>query len=926
MKKIYLLLLILPFIGFSQKKSFWSKTNASKFQQNQLVERNSTASHFDVYNLNFEGIKSALSNATSRSSSLESDVFIKFPNANGDMERYQIYEASIMEPDFAAKHPEIQSYVGVNIDNPGTTIRFSTTVFGFHAVIHTIGKTYYIDPYTKDLDNYIFFAKENLYSDIDRIGCVLTEDLDSGRINERSLSTITQRNANDGLLRTFRLSLSSTQEYSNFHINAAGQAGASDAVKRSTVLAAMNVTMTRVNGLFERDFSLTMQLVEIINPPFSGNSTISLVEPDGFTDNDAFTLLDENQAITDARIGPPNYDVGHVFTTGGGGVASRGGICLDETVTPGTNRKARAVTGLPSPVGDPYDVDFVAHEMGHHFGANHIFNGSQGNCSGANRNAPTSVEPGSGTSIMGYAGICAGDNIQPNSDDHFNAISIDEIFARITGTAQYLGFPTCSVNTPNSNTAPTVNAGNDYTIPFGTAFTLSGTANDSDGTAVLSYNWEQVDAGTTAGQPSATDTDGPMFRSRPSQPNGDRTFPQLSDILANNLTPQWEVIPNVARDLNFALTVRDNQSPNGGQTNRDDMIVTVANTGPFQVTSQSTVGTVFSENSTTTVEWDVAGTNSTANGINTTQVNILLSTDGGQTFDTTLAANTSNDGSESITFPSGVTSSNCRIKVEAVGNIYFAINPQVFALGNYTYEAQEICDDYVFNAGIPVVENGASYTGYALNIPDSRIITDLNINTNFTTSNNSDLWYAIRGPWQPSGFQQLASGICAGTVNTDITFDDEGTPVDCGNTNSGNNYIPQVALSFADGQNAQGDWIFFLTDVVVDGTISTWNSATLTICYNETSFVLSNEDFELNDFALFPNPSKGDFTLQFNSNSGKDINVNVYDISGKLVYNNNYSSTSRFDKQINLNNVSSGIYIMKVNDGDKSVTRKLIVE
>ncbi|ARV08680.1 hypothetical protein BTO05_03145 [Winogradskyella sp. PC-19] len=924
MKKIYLILLTLPFIGFSQKKSFWSKTNASKFQQTQLVERNSTASQFDVYNLNFEGIKSSLSNAVSRTSSLESDVFIKFPNANGDMERYQIYEASIMEPDFAAKHPEIQSYVGINIDNPGTTIRFSTTIFGFHAVIHSIGKTYYIDPYTEDLDNYIFYAKGNLYSDIDRIGCVLTEDIDSGRINEKGLSTNIQRNANDGLLRTFRLSLSSTQEYSNFHINAAGQGSASDAVKRATVLAAMNVTMTRVNGLFERDFSLTMELVEIIDPPFSNTSTISLVEPDGFTDNDAFTLLDENQVITDARIGPPNYDVGHVFTTGGGGVASLGGICLDETVTPGINRKARAVTGLPSPVGDPYDVDFVAHEMGHHFGANHIFNGSQGNCSGANRNASTSVEPGSGTSIMGYAGICAGDNIQPNSDDHFNAISIDEIFARITGTAQYSAFPTCSVNTSNSNTAPTVNAGSDYTIPFGTAFTLSGTASDSDGTAVLSYNWEQVDAGTTAGQPSATDTDGPMFRSRPSQPNGDRTFPQLSDILAGNLTPQWEVIPNVARDLNFALTVRDNQTPNGGQTNRDDMLVSVANTGPFRVTSQSAVGTVFNENSSTTIEWDVAGT--TANGINTSQVNILLSTDGGQTFNTTLVSGTNNDGSETITFPNGLTSGNCRIKVESVGNIYFAINPQVFAIGNYTVNSQEFCDDYLFNAGITVVENGASYTGYALNIPDSRVISDTNINVNITSPNNGDIWYAIRAPWQPAGLQQLASGICSGTTNTDITFDDEGVAVNCSSTNSGDNFIPQVALSFADGQNSQGDWIFFLTDVVVDGTTSTWNSATITICYEETSFVLSNDNFELDDFALFPNPNKGDFTLQFNSNSGKEINVDVYDISGKLVFDSNYDATSRFDKQIILNNVSTGIYIMKVNDGNKTITRKLIIE
>lgn len=924
MKKIYSLLLILPFIGFSQEKSFWSKTNASRVQQSQLVERNSTPSKFDVYNLNFEGIKNSLSNAISRNSNEASDLFVKFPNVNGEMERYQIYEASIMESEFAAKHPEIQSYVGINIDNPGTTMRFSTTVFGFHAAIYAIGKTYYIDPYTTDLNTYSFYAKKNLYSDIDRIGCKLNDEMalensyqpDSNRISN-------QRNVNDGFLRTFRLSLSSTQEYSNFHIDASPQTETTDAERRATVLAAMNVTMTRVNGLFERDLSVTMQLVEIINPPFSNTSTISLVEPDGFTDSNASLLLDQNQSITDTRIGPPNYDVGHVFTTGGGGIASLGGICLDQTASPGANRKARAVTGLPSPVGDPYDVDFVAHEIGHHFGANHIFNGSQGNCSGGNRNASTSVEPGSGTSIMGYAGICSGDNIQPNSDDHFNAISIDEIYARITGTAQYTTFPTCSVNTSNGNSAPTVNAGNNFTIPFGTAFTLSGTASDPDGSAVLSYNWEQVDVGSTAGQPSPTDTDGPMFRSRPSQSTGDRTFPQLSDILDDNLTPQWEVIPNVARTMNFALTVRDNQSPNGGQTNRDDMVVTVANTGPFQITTQSNP-VVFAENSSTTVEWDVAGT--TANGINTSQVNILLSTDDGLTFNTILASGTSNDGTESITFPVGVTSGNCRIKVEAVGNIYFAINKSFFAIGNYSIVNNETCDDYIFNINQAIPEDPGTYTGYALNINDSVTITDVDVTVNTTHPNNGEVFTAIISPQQASGFQELSNGSCFGTANTNFTYDDEAGTINCTNFNSGGSGQPAEVLSIYDGQNSSGQWVFLITDISINGTTGTTNTVTITICSGTTEAVLGDNNFELNDFTLFPNPNNGDFTLQFNSNSGKDISVDIYDISGKLVYNNNYSSISRFDKQINFDNVSTGIYIMKVSDGDKSVTRKLIIE
>ncbi|GGI57329.1 zinc-dependent metalloprotease [Winogradskyella haliclonae] len=914
MKKIYLLLLILPLIGFSQEKSFWSKTNTNRIKQDQLVERNSTPSKFDVYNLNFEGIRNSLSNAISRNSNEASDLFVKFPNANGDMERYQIYEASIMEPEFAAKHPEIQSYVGINIDNPGTTMRFSTTVFGFHASIYTIGKTYYIDPYTSDLNTYILYAKENLYSDIDRIGCQLIEEIDS-RTNERDLNVNTQRNANDQMLRTFRFALASTQEYSNFHIDASPQIETTDAERRATVLAAMNVTMTRVNGLYERDLSATMVLVD-------NTSIIFLAENDGYTNNDGFTMLNQNQSIIDSNIGTANYDVGHVFSTGGGGVASLGGICTDGTGGFGNN-KARAVTGLPSPVGDPYDVDFVAHEIGHHFGARHTFNGSQGNCAGGNRTAATSVEPGSGSTIMAYAGICAGDNIQSNSDDHFNAISIDEMYERITATGAYAGFPTCSVNTANSNLAPTANAGANYTIPFGTAFTLTGTGSDPDG-GTISYNWEQVDNGAIigAGQPSPTDASGPMFRSRPSQSTGDRTFPQLSDILADNLTPQWEVIPNVARTMNFALTVRDNQSPNGGQTNRSDMVVTVVNTGPFQVTTQSTP-VVFAENSSTTVEWDVAGT--TANGINTSQVNILLSTDGGLNFNTTLAANTSNDGSETITFPSGVTSGDCRIKVEAVGNIYFAINKSFFAIGNYTIVNNETCTDYTFNINQTIPFSTTNYTGYGLTINDSEVITDVDVTVNMTHPNNGEIFHGIRGPEDTAGLQELINGSCGGTANSNITFDDEASTLNCSAINTGGSAMPAEPLSAIDGQNSNGQWVFFITDTVAanNGTI---DSVTITVCSGITEAVLGDNDFELNDFALFPNPSKGDFTLQFNSSSGKDIDVSVYDISGKLVYNKNYGSTSRFDKQINLNTVSTGIYIMKVNDGDKNVTRKLIVE
>ena len=907
MKHLYIiLLLILPIFGFSQGESFWKKTNDVKYQQNQLLERTSTPSEYNIFTVDIEDLKSTLQTAPSRESGFSSNTFVQFPNEKGEMENYEIYNASIMESSIAEEHPEIQSYVGINIDNPGTTIRFTTTVFGFHAIIHAIGKTFYIDPFTKDLKSYVYYAKQDLTSDIERIGCQVTENSELNRANETN-ENIAFRNANDGVLRTFRLALACTQEYANYHVNAAGQAAATDAVKKATVLAAMNVTMTRVNSIFERDLALTMTLVNNL-------SIIFLAENDGYTDNNAGALLGQNQAIIDANIGTANYDIGHVFTTGGGGVAILGGICY-------SNAKAQGVTGSPNPVNDPFDIDFVAHELGHQFGANHTFTGGQGSCAGGSRNAVTAVEPGSGTTIMAYAGICGSDNVQGNSDDHFHAISIDEMWARITSFTQ----PTCSTNTPNGNTAPTVNAGSNYTIPFGTAFTLNGTATDVNGTA-LSYCWEQVDPGVTTNVPSTTSTTDPQFRSYSPKSTGDRTFPQLSDILNDNLTPAWEVIPNVARNMDFALTVRDNGSPNGGQTNRDDMRVNVANTGPFIVTAPNTTNFSYTQGSTNTITWDVAGT--TANGINASNVNILLSTDGGQNFDTVLASNTPNDGTQSITFPS-LQEPYCRIKIEAAGNIFFAISKS-FSIGA-TVNTVTTCNNYTTGAITTAIPDGvgANQQGAAIFVPvtvtESTPITDIRVSVDATHSYVGDLLMQLQAP-NGLGFSNIWARTCnsAQFGNIDVTFKDGESAIVCANPTVGT-YAPENAMSLFNGGNPSGVWNLVFVDFY-NGDTGVVNEWSIELCTTTTTVTLGTEDFELNNFALYPNPNKGDFTLKFNSNSGKDIDMKVYDISGKLIYTKAYNPTSNFEENISLKNISSGIYLMTVSDQDKSITRKLIIE
>src|SRR5690606_22782836 len=175
------------------------------------------------------------------------------------------------------------------------------------------------------------------------------------------------------------------------------------------VLSAMVTTINRVNGIYEKELSVSLELI-------GDNDT--LIYLNGSTDpfdanNNGGALLGQNQTNTNTVIGAANYDIGHIFSTDGGGIAFLGCVCAN-------NQKARGVTGSPSPVGDPFDVDYVAHEMGHQFGANHSFNA----CSGT-ESQQNAFEPGSGSTIMAYAGICGPvNNLQANSHDYFHITSL----------------------------------------------------------------------------------------------------------------------------------------------------------------------------------------------------------------------------------------------------------------------------------------------------------------------------------------------------------------------------------------------------------------------------------------------------------------------------------------------------------------------
>lgn len=897
MKKLLPLIVFVLMFSAGYSQSLWTKTSAEKLGVLEKADRSSMPQKYQIYHLDFSGLKSQLQLAPSREANEVSNVIIAFPNAQGKMDKYRIYESSVMAPELAKAHPEIQSYIGQGIDDPTAKIHFTTTIFGLHTMTLSGKGTFYIDPYTKDVQNYIVYDKSDLTTTRSFV-CQVQEN------TVESMDVPLPPPASDGRFRTYRLAMACTEEYSDFHTDAAVAAGtlsptATIAQKKAVVLAAMNVTVARVNSVYERDMSLRMQLV-------ANNESIIFIDTDNFSNDDDVSLINESQVVIDGAIGNGNYDIGHTVSTGGGGLAQSPAVCI-------SSGKAKGITGSPSPVGDPYDIDYVAHEMGHQFGASHTFN----NSCGGNRQSGFAVEPGSGSTVMGYAGICP-PNVQNNSDAYFHAVSIGQMVSHITGS-----FGNCVPGVANGNTPPTVPALTNYTIPVGTAFVLKGSATDVNGDT-LTYCWEQTNSGVNTNVPSATTTtSNPNFRSVAPSSSPDRYVPSLTNVLNGSLTTAWEMIPSVARTFNFALTVRDNRTPNGGQTSRQNMTVTTnATGGPFTVTSQNTEGITWTQGQSQTITWNVA--NTTAAPFNTANVNILLSTDGGLTYPTVLAANTPNDGSQAITVPN-TAAPFCRIMVQSVGNIFYALNSKTFAIG---YVVTNTCNTYTSNTAFAIPDfnpNNPVFTVRSLTVPTTAAISDVNVAVNLNHTYIGDLQIVLVGPSPAQTQAYLFSNGCntgVATQGLNATFDDQGNSANCVATVTGN-ILPVDPLSVYNGTNPQGNWFFAIRDLAAQDT-GTVNSFSITIC-SQTA-VLSTENFGLADFKIYPNPNNGTFNIQFNSDSSNEIKVGVHDIRGREIFNQSYQNTGLFSQSLQLGNAQSGVYLVTVQDGDKKEVKKIVIQ
>lgn len=750
MKKTLLYLLIGLFSGqiIAQKTSVWksvSVSETSKLLPTNVHKNTSGEKYFTLDALQMKQNLALAKNVHSKNAG----IVVTIPNLNGDLEQFEIWENSNFDPILQANYPDIRAYTGRGISDKTASINFSLAPIGFQTAVFRIGKdAEFIEAYDKAATVYVAFSSKNSHSGTTTFKCGVIET----PVNFKTSSTANRSSA--GQLKTMRLAASCNGEYAQ-HFGGP-TATAADA------LAGINASLTRMNALFERDLAIHLNLI-------ANNDILLYTNPatDPFSDGvigAAGAWNFEAQNNLSNLIGNGAYDVGHLFckTGGGGNAGCIGCVCIDDDIANLTDKNKGAGFTAPesdtaAPAGDVFDYDFLAHEFGHQFGATHTFSYSW-------EDSGTNIEPGSGCATMGYAGVTNWD-VQPHNIIQFATASIVQIQTN-------MATKTCPVNSVTSGT-PFASDVAPITIPKGTAFILSSSGTDPDSGDVLSYSWEQNDdanASTEGANSITTDTKlvGPTFRLYNATNSPVRYMPKLEYVLNGQLTnpANWESVSNVARNLNFTFTARDNH-PGGGQTDTGSMTVSVVTTsGPFVVTSQNTAGISYTGSSAQTITWDVNNTTALAGSAN---VDIVLSTDGGLNFTTNLASGVANNGTASVTIPN-ISASNCRIMIKPTGNIYYAVNSRPFAISNLAINA-----------------------------------------------------------------------------------------------------------------------------------------------------------FAFDNFALYPNPNNGNFTISFDSNSTNEIKISVNDVRGRIISSENFKNTGLFNENIQLGNLQSGMYLISIQDGEKKMVRKILV-
>ena len=789
---------------------YWSDVSENEpVVQTSLSPKSSpNPSESRLLKFNLAQLRDALSGAAATN--------IMLPDPYGGAVEFALRPSSVMPKQLATRYPEIRAFEGVALHDSATTIRLELSSKGLTAQVLGAGNRWLIDP-VKGLSPE--FARSYKYSKSfhtkDEAFCELesTGVFGGGSAPNNRFKGTTRRAKSTGeSVKTYRLAVATTGEYGVYHGGTTASA-----------LEAVVATINRVDGIFASELAIRFQLVD-------DNDAVVFADPatDPFTGNDdAGTLIDESQAQIDLLIGTENYDVGHTLSTGAGGLAGLGVVCRE-------GGKAEGVTGSSRPEGDFFDVDYVAHELGHQFAADHTWNGSNGGCGPQQRGPDSAYEPGSGSSIMSYAGLCGADNIASAVDALFHHQSFDQI---IGYTTEGIG-SVCGSDAVSGNTAPQVDAGSDYVVPKQTPLVVSGSATDQEQGSLL-YSWEQRDLGPQAALTDPDDGRFALFRMLDSSPSPERYLPALATVVSG--TPDLsERIPQVAREMTMRLTVKDG----AGGVQSDDIVVSIdGDSGPFEVVSPNGGEQVGRSK---TVEWDTGFTEQAP--VSASMVEIYLSTNDGVSFDQ-LIDTVDNTGSANINFPVGIQSQDARLMIKGAGNIFYDVSDAAFQLDSdravpptpvldrveagdtkltlYFDEGQPngvVADTYEAYCATESIATETDYTIDAL-LPfdeNTPVTSELEITDDFTIEQDGiQVPVNITHTWRGDVVVDLSSPAgttvrLKETVGTDGDDDViETYPITA---------LPAESLSAFEGQSTLGTWVLDVSDTQLEdsGQLESW--------------------------------------------------------------------------------------------------------
>lgn len=710
-------------------QGLWQPIKIEDIKKRSLTEYRILPTKFDAYKLDAHDLGQRLAIAPSEEIAINmtSDVIIDLPMEDGTLRSFYMYESPVMAPALAEKYSSIKTYKGVCVDNKLINVRLDITPEGFHAAIHAPQGIFYIDPYDSDLTAYLAYNVKDDQQEETR-DIPLCGNKENGKPHLSPLTVKTQTRSVSVPLRKYRLAIATTGEF--------GEWKGSPEKTMSDIVTGLN----RMNQVFENEASIRYELIADNDKLFHYDPT-----SDPYTNTaSGSSMLGLNTNVIAGIVGLNAFDLGHVYSTGCdvGGVAALGSLCNQQL-------KGAGVTCFYGSDINFFAVSVTAHEIGHQMAASHTFN----HCNGGNESLGTGFEPGSGSTIMSYAGLCGDRNVQDRADDYYHTGSLVQIYNHTrAGIAD-----NCGEKIDFNNHEPVIAVSDVFEkelyIPTSTYFFLEGSATDEDGDT-LTYAWDGMNTGPLSplGAPLGS---APHFRAYKPSTSSTRYVPNVLDIF-NNRSTKLEVLPDEDMEILFNLTVRDNHW-NGGTAVWERVSFDVVKTqGTFGFTGDADGGNSYTVGDEVEVTWDVAGTDQKP--IDAPLIDIYFYEGKAQDFDinnlTILEKGVPNDGSQKVRLPDMPTEKG-RFVIKASDNIFFDIS-----IKNIQVQATE--EAKVYGAASPLYIKSC--------LPD---VVELNVYSTAREDISGEVKYDITGLPEGTIYSFVpATSTVGDTVTLTLDFSD----------------------------------------------------------------------------------------------------------------------------------------------------------